>query len=104
MLRNLDTIYYIPRSSKNFSTEINFSENIFLVYRGRRLEEGENEDDNWITVTGRDKAKKILKPKLKPTLHNAFAILSQPDDPANYNMSKPPLQMDDDKTIILPDP
>jgi len=34
MLHNLDTIYYIPRSSKNFSTEINFSENIFLVYRG----------------------------------------------------------------------
>ncbi len=30
MLRNLDTIYYITRSSKNFSTEINFSENIFL--------------------------------------------------------------------------
>jgi hypothetical protein len=36
MLRNLDTIDYIARSSKNFSTEINFSENIFLVYRGGR--------------------------------------------------------------------
>jgi hypothetical protein len=34
MLHNLDTIYDIARSSKNFSTEINFSENIFLVYRG----------------------------------------------------------------------
>ncbi len=34
MLRNLDTINYVARSSKNFSTEINFSENIFLVYRG----------------------------------------------------------------------
>jgi hypothetical protein len=34
MLRNLDTIYDIARSSKNFLTEINFSENIFLVYRG----------------------------------------------------------------------
>ena len=34
MLHNLDTIYYIARSSKNLSTEINFSENIFLVYRG----------------------------------------------------------------------
>ncbi len=34
MLRNLDKIYYIARSSKNFSTEINFIENIFLVYRG----------------------------------------------------------------------
>ena len=33
MLRNLDIIYYIARSSKNFSTKINFSENIFLVYR-----------------------------------------------------------------------
>ncbi len=43
-------------------------------------------------------------PKLKPTLHNAFAILYQPDDPTNYNMSGPPLQMDDDKTIIPHDP
>ena len=34
MLHNLDTIYDIARSSKNFSTQINFSENIFLVYRG----------------------------------------------------------------------
>ena len=34
MLRNLDSIYYIARSSKNFSTEINSSENIFLVFRG----------------------------------------------------------------------
>jgi hypothetical protein len=37
MLRNLDTIYDIARSSKNFSTGINFSENIFLVYRGKTL-------------------------------------------------------------------
>jgi hypothetical protein len=29
MLRNLDTIYDIARSSKNFSTGINFSENFF---------------------------------------------------------------------------
>ncbi len=43
-------------------------------------------------------------PKLKPTLHNAFAILSQPNDPTNYNMSGLPLQMDDNKTIIPPDP
>ena len=35
MLRNLDTIYDIARSSKNFSTGINFSENFFLVYRGQ---------------------------------------------------------------------
>jgi hypothetical protein len=68
------------------------------------LKEGENEDDKWITVTGSGKTKKLLMPKLKPTLHNAFAILSQPDDPANYNMSGPPLQMDDNKTIIPPDP
>ena len=50
------------------------------------------------------KLKNLLKPKLKPTLHNAFAILSQPDDPTNYNMSGPPLKMDDDKTILPPDP
>jgi hypothetical protein len=55
-------------------------------------------------VTGSGKTKKLPKPKLKPTLHNAFAILSPPDDPTTYNMSGPPLQMDDDKTIIPPDP
>ena len=43
-------------------------------------------------------------PKLKPTLHNAFAILSQPDDPTNYKMSGPTLKMDDNKTILPPDP
>jgi hypothetical protein len=37
-------------------------------------------------------------------LHNAFALLSQPDDPTNYNMSGPTLIMDDDKTILPPDP
>ena len=68
------------------------------------MEEGENEDDKWITVTGRGKTKKLLKPKLKPTLHNAFAILSQPNDPTNYNMSRPILTIDDDKTILPPDP
>jgi hypothetical protein len=66
--------------------------------------EGENKDDKWITVTDSGKTKKLLTPKLKLTLHNAFAILSQPDDPTNYNMSNPPLQMDDDKTILPPDP
>jgi hypothetical protein len=65
--------------------------------------EGENKDDKWITVTGSGKTKKLLKPKLKPTLHNAFALLSQPDNPTNYNMNTPPLQMDDNKTIIPPD-
>jgi len=37
MLRNLDTIYDIARSSKNFSTGINFSKTFFLVYRGLEL-------------------------------------------------------------------
>ncbi len=63
-------------------------------------EEGEIEDDKWITVPGKSKPKNLLKPKLKPTLHNAFAILSQPDDPTNYTMSRPKLTMDDDKTIL----
>ncbi len=43
-------------------------------------------------------------PKLRPKVHNAFAILSQPDDPTRYYMSNPPLQKADDKTIIPPDP
>ncbi len=55
-------------------------------------------------MTGSGKTKKLLKPTLKSTLHNAFAILSQPDDPTNYNMSAPQLQMDDNQTIIPPDP
>ncbi len=67
---------------------------------GGTSEEGENEDDKWITVTGKSKHKKLLKPKLKPTLHNAFAMLSQPDDPTNYKMSGPTLKMDDGKTIL----
>ena len=71
---------------------------------GYAKKEGENEDDKWITVTGKSKHKNLLKPKLKPTLHNAFAILSQPDDPTNYKMSGPTLKMDDDKTILPPDP
>jgi hypothetical protein len=37
-------------------------------------------------------------------LHDAFAILSQPDAPTIYYMSGLALQMDDDKTIIPPDP
>jgi hypothetical protein len=55
-------------------------------------------------VTGKGKHKNLLKPKLKPTLHNAFAILSQPDDPTSYKMSGPLLKMDDDKTILPLDP
>ena len=66
-------------------------------------EERENKDGKWITVTGHGKTKKLLKPKLKPKLHNAFAILSQPNDPTSYNMSSPPQKMDDNKTIIPSD-
>ena len=43
-------------------------------------------------------------PKLAPKLHNAFAILSQPDAPTIYKMSGPELKKDDDKTILPPDP
>ena len=68
------------------------------------MEEGENKDDKWITVTGRGKTKNLLQTKLKPTLHNAFAILSQPNDPTSYNMSSPPLQMDNYTTIVPPNP
>ena len=55
-------------------------------------------------MTGNGRNKIILKPKLKPTLHKTFAILSQPDDPTSYKMSGPTLKMDDDKTILPPDP
>ncbi len=55
-------------------------------------------------MTGKSKPNHLLKPKPRPTLHNAFAILSQPDDPINYTMSRPKLTMDDDKTILPPDP
>jgi hypothetical protein len=63
-------------------------------------EEGENEDGKWITVTGGGETKKLLMPKLGPKIHNAFAILSQLDDPTRYYMSGPPLQIDNNKTII----
>jgi hypothetical protein len=48
------------------------------------LEEGENENDKWITVTGKGKTKNLLKPKLELKLHNTFAILSQPSAPTIY--------------------
>ena len=53
---------------------------------GYATKEGENEDDKWITVTGRGKTKSLLKPNIKLPLHNAFAILSRPNDPTSYNM------------------
>jgi hypothetical protein len=46
-------------------------------------EEGENKNDKWIMVTGNGETKKILNPKPKPKLHNAFAIPSQPKAPTN---------------------
>jgi len=67
------------------------------------LDEGENEDDRWIKVEGRGKTKQLLKPKLETTLHNAFAILSQPNDPTIYYMSESISLHDDDKAIMPTD-
>jgi hypothetical protein len=67
---------------------------------GGRREQGRHMDYS----DGKGKTKKLLKPKLELKLHNAFAILSQPNAPTSYNMSGPALQMDDNKTIIPPDP
>jgi hypothetical protein len=61
-------------------------------------EKGENKSDKWITVTGNRKTKNLLNPKPKLELHNAFAILSQPNAPTNYNTSSPAQQMDNEKT------
>jgi hypothetical protein len=65
--------------------------------------DGEN-DDKWITVTGNSKTKKLLNPKPKPKLHNAFSIFSQPNAPTHYNVPSPTQQMDDDQTIMPPGP
>jgi hypothetical protein len=67
-------------------------------------EDGENNNDKWIAVTGNGKTKKLLNPKPKPKVHNAFAILSQPNAPTHCNALSPTQQMDDDKTIIPPGP
>jgi hypothetical protein len=37
-------------------------------------------------------------------VHNAFAILSQPDAPTHYNAPRPTQQINEDKTIIPPGP
>jgi hypothetical protein len=55
-------------------------------------------------VTGNSKAKNLLNPKPNPKVHNAFAILSQPDAPTHYNALSPTQQIEDDKTIIPPGP
>jgi hypothetical protein len=64
--------------------------------------EGENKNDKWIMVTGYGKTKKILNPKPKPKLHNAFAILSQPNAPTYYDAPSLAQQMDDDIIRIPP--
>ena len=53
-------------------------------------------------MEGKSKNKTLLKPKLEPTLHNAFAILSQPNDPIYY-MSESIALHDDDKSIMPTD-
>jgi hypothetical protein len=47
------------------------------------LENGEKDNDKWITVTGNGKTKSLLNPKQNPKLCNAFAILSQPNAPTH---------------------
>ncbi len=67
-------------------------------------EDGENNNDKWITVTGNSKTKNLLDPKPKPKLHNAFSILSQPNAPTHYNMPSSTQQMDNNKTVTPPGP
>ncbi len=67
-------------------------------------EDREKDNDNWITVTGNNKTKNLLNPKPNPKVHNAFAILSQPNTPTHYNVPCPTQQINDDKTIIPPGP
>jgi hypothetical protein len=49
-------------------------------------EDGENNNDKWIMVTDNGKTKNLLNPKTKPKLHNACAILSQPNASTYYDM------------------
>jgi hypothetical protein len=67
-------------------------------------EDGEKDNDNWITVTGNGKTKNLLNPKPKPKVHNAFAILSQSDTPTHYKAPHPTQQINNDNTIIPPGP
>ncbi len=46
----------------------------------------------------------LLNLRPKPKLHNAFAILSQPNAPTYYNLPSLAQQMDNDRTIIPPGP
>jgi hypothetical protein len=52
-------------------------------------EDREKDNDNWIMVTGNGKTKHLLNSKPKPKVHNAFAILSQPDALTHYNAPHP---------------
>jgi hypothetical protein len=67
-------------------------------------EDREKYNDNWITVTGNGKTKNLLNPKPNPKVHNAFAILSQPDTPTHYNAPRLTQQINYNKTIIPPGP
>jgi hypothetical protein len=67
-------------------------------------EDRENDNDKWITVTGNGKTINLLNPKSNPKVHNAFAILSQPNSLTHYNALSPTQQIDDNKTIIPPGP
>jgi hypothetical protein len=67
-------------------------------------EDRQNDNDKWITGTGNGKTKHLLNPKPKPKVHNAFAILSQPNAPTYYDGPSPTQQMNDNKTIIPPGP
>jgi hypothetical protein len=67
-------------------------------------EDGENDNDKWITVTGNGKTKKILNPKPNPKVHNAFAILSKPNAPTHYDALSPTQQTNNNNTIIPPGP
>jgi hypothetical protein len=62
-------------------------------------EEGENNNDKYITVTGNGKTKKLLNLKPNPKVHNAFAILSQPNAPTHYDALSLTQQIDNNKTI-----
>jgi hypothetical protein len=52
-------------------------------------EDREKDNDNWIMVTGNGKTKHLLNSKPNPKVHNAFAILSQPNAPTHYNTPHP---------------
>jgi hypothetical protein len=63
-------------------------------------EDGEKDNDNWIMVTGIGKTKNLHNPKPNPKVHNAFAILSQPNAPTHYNVLRPTQQINNNKITI----